>query len=461
MVLGVLTLLGPLSATGHAQFPPGGFNPALGGAAAMQRAAFLNASLNPYVHPFAAQAAFNAATIGRVFQARGILATAGLSHPLAALSGAGFGYNLGMRNGVLAGMNSGSGWGPSYGQLGYGNLMNGGGFGGGYGGGLGSNLLNSAVGGAGYGYGMGMSMTQWMQNPYEGYLQGAASLTRADADYKVGIQQARLQREDSRRSALQTRRAMIEEAEWEREHMPDPEKIRQRELQREISIARSSPPLTDIWSARSLNALLGHLIARQGEGATGPSVPLTEETLTHINLTTGDVRGSVGLLKDFKDGGNLEWPEALLKEPFKENRESLNSLMKTAYKSAANGNNPTDATLNDLQVNHRKLQALLGENAARLSSDQYLEANRYLRTIGDTITALKDPNVANYFNGNWATKSKDVAQLVKFMRDKGLQFAPSTPKDEAAYMALYNALAAFDAGVPRVASRSRSVPEDK
>ena len=42
-----------------------------------------------------------------------------------------------------------------------------------------------------------------------------------------------------------------------------------------------------------------------------------------------------------------------------------------------------------------------------------------------------------------------MAELVKFMTDEGLWFAPAAPGDESAYLALYHALAAFDAGMTR------------
>jgi hypothetical protein len=38
------------------------------------------------------------------------------------------------------------------------------------------------------------------------------------------------------------------------------------------------------------------------------------------------------------------------------------------------------------------------------------------------------------------------------MAEQGLRFAPATPKDEPAYLALYHALAAFDAGMSPVES---------
>jgi hypothetical protein len=84
-----------------------------------------------------------------------------------------------------------------------------------------------------------------------------------------------------------------------------------------------------------------------------------------------------------------------------------------------------------------------------LSPDHYVEARRYVRLLGNTITALKDRNVINHINGAWTPQGKNVAELVQFMRDKGLWFAPATPSDEPAYTALYYALAQFDAGMPR------------
>jgi len=350
------------------------------------------------------------------------------------------------------------GFGGPYSGLGYGSLLNNpGGFGlAGIGGGYG--LLGTAARGAalgyGYGYGFGLGMgTQWMMNPYQGYLQGAAIITRANAEYYQTIQQAKSSRQQAIRSSLETRRARSEEAEWERAHMPDPEKIRQKELERELSRARVSPPPTDIWSARSLNALLRHLIAQQGEGVRGPNVPLSEDIVKHINLSAGTTRGNVGLIRE---NGTLEWPESLMKGEFQEPRERLNALMKKAYKSVSSGSNPNDATLNDLQADYRFLQKSLDANVGRMSPDAFIEANRYLRDVKDTITALKDPNVANQFNGNWGPKVRSVAELIRFMRERGLLFAKASDKDRAAYVALHHALAAFDAGMPRGANPNGS-----
>jgi hypothetical protein len=382
----------------------------------------LGLNLNPYVNPFAASA----------------------------LVGSRFGLNPGANFGALSGASS------PFSQLGYGSLISGGSGIYGGSGGLASSLLSSAAYGAGYSYGYGSSNTQWMMNPYQGYLQGAADLTRGNAQYWQTIQQARMTRQEAIRSSLETRRALIEETEWERAHMPDPEKIRQDAMQRELTRARVSPPLSDVWSARALNALLRHLITQQGGGVRGPRVPLNADTMNHVNVKVVDSVGNVGLLKN---RGELEWPEPLHGSAFKEGREQLNALMQGAYRSVGSGNNPDPATLNNLLAEFRKMRATLKANVGDLKPDEYIEARRYLDELGQTISALQDPNISKQFNDDWKQKVRDVAQLVQYMREKGLMFAPATEKDQAAYVALYHALAAFDAGLGQVVSGARGSPD--
>lgn len=339
------------------------------------------------------------------------------------------------------------GMGMGMGHNPYVNPMGGmGGFGG-YG-----TALSGAFFGGGFGYGMGYGsggmMTQWMMNPYQGYERGAADTTRANAQYYQTIQQARTTRQETIRSSLETRRAMIEEAEWERAHMPDPEKIRQRVLQRELSAARSSAPANDIWSARALNTLLRHLITQQADGAKGPTIPLSKDIVSHINIKVGDSVGHIGLLKN---NGELDWPESLQGDAFKEGREQINNLMHNAYKNVSSGSNPSAPTLNDLQDQYRKMRQKAQNE--ELKPNDYIEAKRYLDEIGQTIKGLGDPNVGRQFNEK--PQSKDVADLVRHMREKGLLFAPATQGDEAAYTSLYHAFVSFDAGMTRLIGSGR------
>ncbi len=52
---------------------------------------------------------------------------------------------------------------------------------------------------------------------------------------------------------------------------------------------------------------------------------------------------------------------------------------------------------------------------------------------------MQQPDVDKYFN-KLDDSVKTVGDLVRVMRDKGLQFAPAANGDEAAYMALWQAL---------------------
>jgi hypothetical protein len=383
------------------------------------------------------------------------LNAAAIQHPFAAAGGFRFGAGVGANYGALQGMNRG---------LGYGSLMNsgyggmyGGMSGGGYlgGGSLAANNIAGAMIGLGYGglgaYYSGMNTAgiySGLSGGYQGYLSGAASVTTANAQYWQTIAQARIYNEEARRSRIQTRRAMIEQAEYERAHMPDPEKIRKDNLIRELDRARSSPPLTEIWSGNALNVLLRNLIAQQGQGVRGPNVPLSEDTLKSINPTTGDSRANIGLLKD---KGDLQWPQSLKAGPFKEARDKLARNLKDAVNTVSVGNStPASETLNDLAADLKKLQDTLDAGVSDLSPDQFIEAKRYLRMVGNAVTALRSPDVANWFNNSRKLNSKNVAELIKFMTDKGLWFAPAAPGEESAYLALYHALAAYDAATARM-----------
>ena len=176
------------------------------------------------------------------------------------------------------------------------------------------------------------------------------------------------------------------------------------------------------------------------------------DTLKSVNPTAGDTRGNIGLLKD---SGNLQWPQALQGEAFREAREDINRRMKQAVQTVTAGNkSPDQSTLADIQADLKRLNETLDASVNVISPDQYIAAKRYLDQVGNALTALRDRNVSNYFNDNWRLRGRTVAELVKFMADKGLWFAPAAPGDEPAYQALYYALAAFDAGMPRLATNT-------
>jgi hypothetical protein len=325
---------------------------------------------------------------------------------------------------------------PTVGTLaGYGG---GGGYGGGYG---------------GYGgWRMPYQFNPSFANPFFGYLQGVADVTIANAKYWKIIEEARLIREETYRSHLETRRKIIEEADWERGEWLrriDPNLNYQRDQATALDRARNDPPVTEVLSARALNDLFRHLAKEQGRGEKGPNIPLDQDLLKGINVTGQDSRANVGLLKD---DGKLQWPLALESSEFKDSREQMNKLIADAVNVAKFGNAVDPGKLKDMKAEMDRLNNALTADINELSPSQYIAARRYLNQLEDAVRALEDPKVGNYFNQNWAPKGRNVAELIKYMSDKGLRFAPAVAGDTDAYRALYHALQAFDAGMTAVAS---------
>jgi hypothetical protein len=295
-------------------------------------------------------------------------------------------------------------------------------------------------------------------NPYYGYLHGVAAVTTANAQYWKTIQEARLIREQGYRSALETRRRMIEEAEWERDQClrrTDPNLNYQRDQEAALDRARHDPPLTEILSARALNDLFRHLAKMQGRGERGPAIPLDQDLLRRINVTGQDPRANIGLLRD---GGQLHWPLPLEDAEFKDGREHLNHLLTEAVHEARSGNAVDPTKLREVEADLGLPDSTLLNAISGMSPSQYIEAKRYLNLIEDAVRALKEPKVGNYFNDNWVAKGNNVAELVLYMSEKGLLFAPAVPGDADAYRALYHALQAFDAGMTSLTSDSRRNP---
>jgi len=289
---------------------------------------------------------------------------------------------------------------------------------------------------AAYGFGLGL-------NPTAGYLMGVADVTNANAQYQVTIQRARMLNEEALRSQLATRRAAIEEARWERATTPGAEDIRLREMAMSLARSRRNPPVGEIWSGKALNDILAYLIDQQGKGAKGPDVSLTEDMLAKINVTDG-TGGNVGLLKD---GGKVLWPAVLQGPDFTPMREMLDKKLPDAVETLRFNRPVEKGTLDAIKSALKSAQQKLDDSVGKLTPTESLQGNRFLGQLDDAFKVLQSPMATNYFTGKWAAKAGNVRELVDQMTKTGLRFAAATPGDEAAYRALYNAVASYDAGI--------------
>jgi hypothetical protein len=286
-------------------------------------------------------------------------------------------------------------------------------------------------GGGGYGRGLG------------GYLNGAANLTVANAQYQLTTQQAKIVREQARREAIETRRATMQEQEYERDEWlrrTDPETQHQKDLERALRRSLNDPPSSEIWAGTALNAILKDVQNAQSTGTQGPPVLLDPEWLPHINLTTGVTTAGVGMLKDLS---RFNWPLPLRRTPFQKERTQIEEMTRQAVAQAPAGNidadllDKIDGAIGDLEERIRVM-------APDMTPTQVIQASRYAHELKDSMKVLQDPNVANYFNNKWKAQGNTVDELVANMTRQGLRFAPAASSDEPAYTALHRALVTYE-----------------
>jgi hypothetical protein len=177
---------------------------------------------------------------------------------------------------------------------------------------------------------------------------------------------------------------------------------------------------------------------QQAKGLRGPAIPVEEDVLKNINVTSG-ASGSLGLLRD---NGQLHWPLELTRPEYEPERRRLDELAARAYKQAANG--AVDAnTLREMANIVDSLQTRLRRSVADSSPSDYIKAKRYLNDLDSAIKVLEDPNVSKYANRTLAAKGGTVSDLVTGMSGQGLKFAPAVAGDEGAYVALHRAMASY------------------
>lgn len=322
----------------------------------------------------------------------------------------------------------------------------------GYGGGYGGGTLDPSYYGGYGGYG-------GYYDPSYGYLRGVADVISATGNYYQTMQRARLLNEEAKRSQVDTRRKILDEARYERMQQPTAEDLRQQDLEAAYTRARRDPPATEIWSGRSLNDLLRPLVALQKKGVRGPNVPLDEDTLKHLNLRVAGTNSNVGLLKG---DGTLDWPTPLQDAKFAEDRKRFSDQLAGAIEQVKLGNRVDPARLKDMRAELDRMTDTLDKSVADLSPTRYIEGMRFLNQLYDALKALDDRRVSDLVSNAWVPKVKNVAEMVKYLADNGLEFAPATGSgDEAAYRALHNAMAAFDSGIAAYAKNATPPAPEK
>jgi hypothetical protein len=304
----------------------------------------------------------------------------------------------------------------------------------------------------GYGYG-GWGWGGYGQRGFGSYMQGAADITVANAQYQLTTQQARIVREQANREAILTRRSTQDQMEYERAkwlERIDPETQHQKDLERANRRAMNDPPSAEIWSGDALNAIYKDLQNAESAGVRGPPVPLDPEWLPHINLSTGVTNtAGVGMLKDLT---RFNWPLVLKKGAFMGERTQIEAMTRQAVDQASTGNIDADL-LDKLNEAVGNMDDHVKNMAQDMTPTQYVQGTRYLHELKDSLKVLQDPNVANYFNNKWKAHGNTVAELVSNMTHQGLRFAPAASGDEPTYTALHRAMVTYEYRLRQTSTR--------
>jgi len=243
---------------------------------------------------------------------------------------------------------------------------------------------------------------------------------------------------------LELNRAIFDAQRYERKNTVTAEQMRTFQRQQQLERSRMDPPKNEIWSAKALNELLQDVQVMSSDGTRGPDVRLDEDVVKHLGVSSGTINGSVTMLQSLP----LAWPLVLQDRRFDKERNAIDKLLPDAVRYAGMGR--IDATVyNGLTNNLNDLKDRVKEVMTTLSPSDHIRAKRYLNQLEDSLNALRDPSVANFFNGKWEAKGSTVAEVLDNMTRSGLTFAPAAEGNETYYQAFYSALRSYDLGLFR------------
>jgi hypothetical protein len=320
-------------------------------------------------------------------------------------------------------------------------------YGGAYGGGYG--------GGSGNGYGMGSQYSISAQGvdrgpdkaPLFGYGASPYAYTwSGKPNDDVVMQQANLLREEVYRSQSATRQRIFDERLYIARNTPTYEQLRQEALQTRYSQALNGPPLSAVWSGATLNDLVSMIRdSETASGGRGPTVEVDPQAIERINWTAnGDTTG-LGMIRN--GGRNLTWPTLLTGDAYARDRQQLAGLIDEAVQGVRAASPNAVKAIGQASAMVGQLREELRGQVTDLDPQLYLDAQAFLRRLGDSLTALREPTASRVLQAK--VQAATVADLVDQISAKGLRIAAAAPGDESAYSSLYNALSTYQRGLAR------------
>jgi hypothetical protein len=291
----------------------------------------------------------------------------------------------------------------------------------------------------------------YYQDPAYGALTGLSNVVNAQGQYDIQQEQARLLREKARQAQLDTRRKMQDDLYYEQDRARA--RAQQQASQDRSDLlqqARESPTPTSIWSGDTLNLLIDNIrLTQTNYGVRGAPVPLNQEGLKFINVTTGATSyGSVGM---FRPGRPLRWPLPLQEDRWNGYRDAIEKQAAGAV-GAVVANKPAGKAIRDLQAAIGQLKSDLGAAAKEMTPTDYIKSMRFANQLNEAAKTLTDPNAVLLLNGTWSAQGSTVGEMIAYLGQNGLRIAPGDEGSEPFYSGLYRSILNYDMSLVRLVS---------
>jgi hypothetical protein len=276
-------------------------------------------------------------------------------------------------------------------------------------------------------------------NPYDttgAALSGAADVNRSYGDVINAQEQARVTREKANQAKLDTKKQAFDLMMYEKANTPTYTETLTKDKQQILIRMMNFPIRSEVTDGKSLNTMLPFLQSLSAGGAQGPPVPIAQSIVNQLNIS-GSGNSSVGMLRD---GGHVDWPVDLQGK----NQIALDKLLPQAYSAAAAGK-LTPKLMREVRTEMNTMRESMRTRLQKdeFDSSSYMICIEFYNALESSVNALEKPDARKQLAGAYSPRARNVQELVDFMTDNGVKFAPATPGNENAYQVVHDAFVRY------------------
>jgi hypothetical protein len=205
-----------------------------------------------------------------------------------------------------------------------------------------------------------------------------------------------------------------------------------------VSLAAAQPADTptpsQVLGGQALNELLQKCKDLPASKSPEPPAALPEKARDAINILAPSGVDTAPFLRV----GTIAWPAAF--EDVRSERKCLIQAITTARNEAAKGK-VNEKTTQEIRQVVEKLKKHLANRIEDITPTLYIEAKRLMIRLEPAVKAVNAPSLGKDLAlAEQTAKIKTTADLVRWMNEKKLKFAPSLPGQQEAYQELHRAL---------------------